>query len=79
VTIWAITSTVSGGGDQGADPDRPVEITDPVAATSPAAGESFQTLRTASFGQVLRGVSFTLARGGYMAAWRNRLAVFIRS
>jgi hypothetical protein len=59
VTIWAITSTVSGGGDQGADPNRLVEITDPIAATSAAAGESFQTLQTAGFGQVLRGVSFT--------------------
>jgi hypothetical protein len=58
-TIWAITSTVSGGGDQGADPNKLVMITDPLSATSPAAGESFQTLRTAGFGEVLRGVSFT--------------------
>jgi hypothetical protein len=58
VTIWAITSTVSGGGDQGADPNKLVEITDPLTATSPAAGESFQTIRTAGFGEVLRGVSF---------------------
>ena len=28
VTIWAVTSTVSGGGDQGADPNKLVEITD---------------------------------------------------
>ena len=28
VTIWAITSTVSGGGDQGADPNKLVAITD---------------------------------------------------
>jgi hypothetical protein len=59
VTIWAITSTVSGGGDQGADPNKLVEITDPVSATAPAAGEGFRTLRTANFGEVLRGVSFT--------------------
>jgi hypothetical protein len=59
VTIWAITSTVSGGGDQGADPNKLVEITDPLSATSPAAGESFRTIRTATFDEVLRGVSFT--------------------
>ncbi len=59
MSIWAITSTVSGGGDQGADPNKLVEITDPVSATSPAAGETFQTLRTAGYAQVLRGVSFT--------------------
>ncbi len=28
VTIYAITSTVSGGGDQGADPNKLVAITD---------------------------------------------------
>jgi hypothetical protein len=59
VTIWAITSTVSGGGDQGADPNKLVEITDPLSATSPAAWEHFVTVRTAGFGQVLRGVAFT--------------------
>jgi hypothetical protein len=58
-TIWAITSTVSGSGDQGADPNKLVEITDPLSATAPAAGESFRTVRAAGFGEVLRGVSFT--------------------
>ena len=59
VTIYGITSTVSGSGDQGADPNKLVEITDPVGATAPAAGETFRTLRTAAFAEVLRGVSFT--------------------
>jgi hypothetical protein len=59
VTIWAITSTVSGSGDQGADPNKLVAITDPLSATAPATGESFRTIRTAGFGEVLRGVSFT--------------------
>jgi hypothetical protein len=59
VTIWAITSTVSGSGDQGADPNQLVAITDPLSATSAAAGESFRTIRAAGFGEVLRGVSFT--------------------
>jgi len=59
VTIWAITSTVSGSGDQGADPNKLVEISDPLSATAPAAGEAFRTVRAAGFGEVLRGVSFT--------------------
>jgi len=62
-TIWAITSTVSGNGDQGADPNKLVSITDQPSATSPAAGESFQTVQTAANGQVLRGVSFTPGTG----------------
>jgi len=61
-TIWAVTSTVSGSGDQGADPNKLVEITDPLAATAPAAGEGFRTVRAARFAEVLRGVSFTPER-----------------
>ena len=63
VTIWAITSTVSGNGDQGADPNKLVTITDDPAAASLPAGESFATVRTARFGEVLRGVSFTPGTG----------------
>ena len=59
VTIWSITSTVSGSGDQGADPNKLVKITDKLAATSLPAGESFTTIDAARFGEVLRGVSFT--------------------
>jgi hypothetical protein len=59
VTIWAITSTVSGSGDQGADPNRLVMITDKVAAMTLPAGESFATVKTAGFGEALRGISFT--------------------
>jgi hypothetical protein len=58
VTIWAITSTVSGDGDQGADPNKLVVVTDRLNATKPT-GTAFRTLRTARFGEVLRGVSFT--------------------
>ena len=58
-TIWAITSTVSGNTDTGADPNQLVTITDKLAATSLPAHESFTTLRTARFAEVLRGVSFT--------------------
>jgi hypothetical protein len=58
VTIFGITSTVSASGDQGADPNRLVAITDLLEATSLPESESFTTLETAGFGEVLRGVSF---------------------
>jgi hypothetical protein len=63
VTIWGITSTVSGNGDQGADPNKLVMITDDLAATSLPTGESFTTLQTARFAEVLRGVSLTPGTG----------------
>jgi len=63
VSIWAIASTVSGGGDQGADPNKLVMITDKIAATTRPANESFTTVRTAKSGEVLRGVSFTPGTG----------------
>ncbi|MGA2882481.1 MAG: hypothetical protein ABSG13_26295 [Bryobacteraceae bacterium] len=61
VTIWAITSTVSGNGDTGADPNQLVAITDWLNNTNPkfAAFEIFFPVRTAGFAEVLRGVSFT--------------------
>ncbi len=69
VTIWAITSTVSGNGDQGADPNRLVAVRDVVRNTtaSGAANEHFVTLREAGFGEVLRGVS--LAPGALSGKW----------
>jgi len=57
VTIWAISSTVSGSGDQGADPNKLVAITDKVGASTLPATEHFQTVRTAKATTVLRGVS----------------------
>jgi hypothetical protein len=58
-TIYAITSTISGSGDQGADPNKLVAIRDNLDATTLPANESFFTLRTAGYGEVLRGVSWT--------------------
>ncbi|MBV8897521.1 MAG: hypothetical protein JO051_13495 [Acidobacteriaceae bacterium] len=70
VTIWAITSTVSASGDQGADPNRLVVISDVLANTDPAiaANEQFGTLRTAGFGEVLRGISLTPGTSALPAA-----------
>ena len=58
-TIYAITSTVSGNGDRGADPNKLVMITDDISATSLPGAESFTTIDSAGFGGVLRGVSWT--------------------
>ena len=61
VLIYGITSTTSGNGDTGADPNRLVAIEDSLANTDPsvAATENFVTVRQARFAEVLRGVSFT--------------------
>ena len=59
MTIWGITSTVSGNGDQGADPDKLVSITDPLAASAAEPQERFHTVRRADYGELFRGVSFT--------------------
>jgi hypothetical protein len=63
VTIYAITSTISGSGDQGADPNQLVTITDKLSDTTLPPAESFTTVRTAKFGEVLRGVSCTPGAG----------------
>jgi hypothetical protein len=66
VTIWAVTSTVSSNGDQGADPNKLVTVTDRLNAVSRPASNSkgwghFTTLRTAQAGEVLRGIAFAPA------------------
>jgi hypothetical protein len=68
VEIYAVTSTVSASGDQGADPNKLVNVTDLLSATTLPTGEGdedsadslghFVTLRTAKFGEVLRGFAF---------------------
>ena len=69
VTIWAITSTISTNGDQGADPNKLVRVKDLLSATTPPAthGNSngqgrdglglFTTIEAAAAGEVLRGVA----------------------
>jgi hypothetical protein len=68
VDIYAVTSTVSTSGDQGADPNKLVKVTDLLKATTlPAAHGNndrdgslgrFVTIREAKAGEVLRGVTF---------------------
>jgi hypothetical protein len=66
-TIYAITSTISQNGDNGADPDKLVKVTDVIGATTLATGDGdqnkvdsrdhFVTLRTARAGEAFRGVA----------------------
>jgi len=68
VDIYAVTSTVSTSGDQGADPNKLVKVTDRLSATTSPKGDGdhdrddswgrFVTIRSAQFGEVLRGVAF---------------------
>jgi hypothetical protein len=60
VVIWAISSTVSGNGDQGADPNKLYMIVDDLKGTSAggASKERFWEVRKAGYKEVLRGVSF---------------------
>jgi hypothetical protein len=44
--------------DTGADPNKLVAVTDPLAAST-VGGDHFATPRTATGGKALRGVSFT--------------------
>ena len=59
VSIWAVTSTVSGSGDQGADPNQLVDVTDELKATSLPTHESFHSVVAPADKTVVRGVSFT--------------------
>ena len=61
VTLWATTSTSSTSGDEGADPNKVVRITDRLAATTltgSVAEESFTTLAGPTYGKVYRGVAY---------------------
>ncbi|HEY0869230.1 MAG TPA: hypothetical protein VGD55_02435, partial [Acidothermaceae bacterium] len=61
VTLWASTSTSSASGDEGADPNKVVRITDRLAATTSTGsvvGESFTTIAGPTYGKVYRGVAY---------------------
>jgi hypothetical protein len=67
VTLYAITSTISTNGDQGADPNKLVKVTDRLDATTLPTSDGdndrddrvghFVTLRSAKAGEVFRGVA----------------------
>jgi hypothetical protein len=74
VTIYAVTSTISASGDQGADPNKLVKVTDLLRATALPVGDGdhdrdhrlghFVTIRSAQSGEVLRGVAFAPSEHG---------------
>ncbi len=62
VAIYAVSSTVSGNGDVGADPNKLYVLLDVLSntsATAPAAMLPAFEVKDAKFGEVLRGISFT--------------------
>lgn len=67
VAVYAVSSTISGNGDLGADPNKLFVIVDEVQNTSAtaAAKESFFPVRQARNLEVLRGVSFTPGTGEF--------------
>jgi hypothetical protein len=68
VTLYATTSTISANGDQGADPNKLVKVSDRLAATTLPTGDNdndrddrighFTIIRSAKAGEVFRGVAF---------------------
>ncbi len=66
VEIYAVTSTISASGDQGADPNKLVKVIDLLRSTSLPDGNhdgdhslgQFVTIRAAQAGEVLRGIAF---------------------
>jgi len=59
-TIYAVTSTISQNGDNGADPNKLVKVTDSISATQPATHghlDTFVTIRSARAGEAFRGVA----------------------
>jgi len=67
-TIYAITSTISQNGDNGADPNKLVKVTDQISATQLATKgylDTFQTVRSAQAGEAFRGVALAPEAGGF--------------
>ena len=61
VTFWATTSTSSASGDNGADPNEIVEITDSLGDTSLPTDESFSVYDGPVAGLRYGGVAFAAA------------------
>jgi hypothetical protein len=67
-TIYAITSTISNNGDNGADPNKLVKVTDLISATQPATSgdlDKFVTIRSAGAGEAFRGIALAPEDDGF--------------
>jgi hypothetical protein len=67
-TIYAITSTISNNGDNGADPNKLVKVTDLISATQPATSgdlDNFVTIRSAGAGEAFRGIALAPEDDGF--------------
>lgn len=65
VTLWATTSTSSASGDNGADPNKVVTITDDLSATTmtdAVSREYFRVIAGPTYGTVYRGVAYIEGR-----------------
>jgi hypothetical protein len=60
VSLWAVTATTSGSGDNGADPNEIVSITDNLLATSLPGSESFSVLDGPQAGLRYGGVAYAV-------------------
>jgi hypothetical protein len=72
VTVWGVTSTVSGSGDQGADPNELVAVTDTPSAAAPASGETFHGVVAPKYGYAVRGVTLTPGGSPGWSSGHNR-------
>jgi len=73
VTLWATTATSSASGDNGADPNEIVEISDLLSDTSLPTMESFSVLDAPQYGLRYGGVAYALPEPG---AWTLMLTGF---
>ena len=66
-TIYAVTSTIRQNGDNGADPNQLVKVTDLISATQPATNgylDRLVMIRSARGGEAFRGVALALEEEG---------------
>jgi hypothetical protein len=60
VSLWAVTATTSGSGDNGADPNEVVQITDSLGATTLPNSEQFSVLDGPVYGLRYGGVAYAV-------------------